>query len=213
MKINSLKKTNQKNSSRLSKILIIFVLHVGAMLVGSVGAWAYSWSPAVKWSGTSVSYNISSTFAASFHTAMKSADATWDKAGSKFRFNYSATTTRAPACDGYNDILPFNQGNTGKMAVTSIVYSGSTISESDTIFNTYYNFTTVAAAGSYDVQNIMTHEFGHWLWLNDVSSPISPSWCLWASEATMCAYGTANETRKRTLSTDDTDGIKAIYGI
>ena len=80
------------------------------------------------------------------------------------------------------------------------------------IINTYYNFTTTGAAGKYDVQSVMTHEFGHWFKLLDLTSNSYPSWCGFAIEASLCDSIGTGETRKSSLSTDDKNGVKAIYG-
>lgn len=202
-------------------ILSIILLHVLFFSLGLTAAIAYSTS-GYKWNGTSASYYISSTFAASFRTAMQASDAAWDAAGSKFRFKYLGTTTRNPntfssySLDGFSNIGYFNNGNTGIIATTRGGVTNLTdkiISERDTTLNTYYGFTTVGAAGSYDVQNIMTHEFGHWLKLLDLSSVWGPSFCTLAMESTMCGTTVPGETRKRTLEGDDKAGIKNIYGI
>lgn len=149
-----------------------------------------------------------------------------DNAGSKFRFHYKGTTNRNPnvwsvnyGADGFNDIGFYNNGDSGIIAETKIIYNPSTlnISETDTTLNVYHGFTTVGAAGMYDVQNTMTHEFGHWLFLKDIHSIYSsPSWCedpIYNGESTMCVNLWAEETRNRTLEIDDKNGIKAIYGI
>lgn len=60
---------------------------------------------------------------------MRTADSTWDAAGSVFRFNYAGTTSRNPNVwsssyssgssggnDGYNDIGYYNNGATGVVA-------------------------------------------------------------------------------------------------
>ncbi len=199
------------------KTMLFVLLCVLVFSFGSAVTLAYSLS-GIKWAGTSVSYRINSAFAASFRTAMQAADAAWDAAGSKFRFNYVGTTTRNPnvfsySTDGYSDIGYFNAGNNGIIAATLGGVTGSTITERDTTLNIYYGFTTVGALGSYDVQNIVTHEYGHWLKLLDVTSGLGPSWCSFSWESTMCAYASPNETNKRSLEGDDKNGIKAIYGV
>ncbi len=200
---------------RIPILVSLLVFTFGVMRVG-----AYSYS-GIKWGGTSASYSINNAFAASFRTAMQAADAAWDAAGSVFRFNYLGTTTRNPntfsySLDGHSDIGYVNQGNNGIVAQTAggvTTPGGTTISERDTTFNIYYGLTTVGASGSYDVQNVMTHEFGHWLKLLDVSSSLSPTWCGFSFESTMCNVTTPNETRKRSLEGDDKNGIKFIYGV
>lgn len=202
------------------KISLLVLMHLFFFSLGASVACAYSYS-GFKWGSTSASYSINSTFAASFRTAMQSSDASWDAAGSKFRFTYLGTTTRNPntfsySLDAHSDIGYSNVGNNSIIAMTAggvTTPGGTTISERDTTLNTYYGFTTVGASGSYDVQNIVTHEFGHWLKLSDLSSVLSPSWCSFSFESTMCGSTSVNETRKRSLETDDKDGIKFIYGV
>ncbi len=80
------------------------------------------------------------------------------------------------------------------------------------LINTYDDFTTTGSEGKYDVQNVMTHEFGHWLKLLDLSSWFAPSNCEAWNESTMCGHIPPDETRKRTLEEDDKAGIKALYG-
>lgn len=55
-----------------------------------------------------------------------------------------------------------------------------------------------------DVQNIMTHEAGHWLMLNDLYSTA-------ASQQTMYGYALDRELKKRSLESGDLAGVKKIY--
>jgi len=56
-----------------------------------------------------------------------------------------------------------------------------------------------------DVQNIMTHEAGHWLMLNDMYYDA-------ASEQTMYGYASDTELKKRSLEDGDLAGVRRIYG-
>jgi MYXO-CTERM domain-containing protein len=56
--------------------------------------------------------------------------------------------------------------------------------------------------GVVDIQNVMTHEAGHFLGLGHSSVP----------DATMSARAAIGETSKRTLAEDDIEGVCAIYG-
>ena len=55
-----------------------------------------------------------------------------------------------------------------------------------------------------DVQNIMTHEAGHWLVLDDLYEPYN-------SEKTMYGEAEELELKKRSLESSDQVGIRAIY--
>ncbi len=203
------------------KIPFFIILNLAAFLLGfgSMKVLAYSTS-IYKWSSGSVNYFINNAFAASFVSAMQSADSAWDAVGAKFKFNYNGTTSRNPNVfsyfsDGKSDIGYFNKGNNGIIATTNgFVYGGTAIFyEHDITLNIYYGFTTIGAANKYDVQNVITHEFGHWLRLLDLYSGSGPSFCGTSFESTMCGIiSSTGETRKRTLENDDKAGMIAIYG-
>lgn len=57
----------------------------------------------------------------------------------------------------------------------------------------------------FDVQNVITHEFGHSLFLDDLYMPP-------ASELTMLGYTAIGETKKRNLGLGDILGLQALYG-
>lgn len=201
------------------RVISLVLLHLLVFTFGAASVSAYNYT-GYKWSGTSTSYYINNAFAASFITGMNAADATWDAAGSRFRFTYVTTGSRNPNTldlstytkDTYNDIGYYNDG-AGDIAYTACHVSGTTITECDITLNIYYGFTTVGAAGKYDLQSIVTHEFGHFLFLDHVTSSRSPSYCRTTSLATMCKYPySTGDTYWRSLTTDDKNGIKAIYG-
>ena len=56
-----------------------------------------------------------------------------------------------------------------------------------------------------DVQNIVTHEFGHGWGLADLYDTS-------CSEETMYGYSEEGETKKRTLNDGDIAGIQELYG-
>jgi hypothetical protein len=55
-----------------------------------------------------------------------------------------------------------------------------------------------------DIQNIMTHEAGHWLQLNDLYDEA-------AAEQTMYGYAKDGELQKRSLESGDIAGVRSIY--
>ncbi|HEY91411.1 MAG TPA: hypothetical protein G4O07_06210 [Dehalococcoidia bacterium] len=88
------------------------------------------------------------------------------------------------------------------------------IVDCDTVLNSnsYYAWTAsdgqqLPDTGAYDVdvQNIMTHEAGHWLMLNDMYYDA-------ASEQTMYGYASDAELKKRSLEDGDLAGVRRIYG-
>ena len=132
---------------------------------------------------------------------------TWDDATSAEVFNYVSGTTRtAGRYDGYN-VVSWGSYQRGAIAVTYIWYIGDRIVETDCRMNTYYKWSLTGQAGAraMDVQNIMTHEFGHWCGLADLYTSAD----IWL---TMYGYADYGETYKSTLATGDILGLRAVYG-
>ncbi len=130
---------------------------------------------------------------------------TWDKETAAAVFSYQGTTTKkAGRYDGYN-VIAWGAYQAGAIAVTYIWYSGSHILETDTRMNQLYTWSLSGEAGKMDVQNIMTHEFGHWAGLDDLYNDVD----YWL---TMYGYADYGETYKRTLGLGDINGLEAWYG-
>ena len=131
---------------------------------------------------------------------------TWDKETSAQVFSYVASTDKTSGnLDGYN-VVDWGRYRNGVIAVTMIWrYAASgDIAEVDMKLNTRYSWSLSGEAGKMDVQNIVTHEFGHWAGLND----------LYASEdglLTMYGYSGYGVTYQRTLGLGDSLGIQAVY--
>ncbi|OGD85898.1 hypothetical protein A2Z23_02980 [Candidatus Curtissbacteria bacterium RBG_16_39_7] len=138
---------------------------------------------------------------------------TWTNTDPKQIFNYGGTTDiRAPKYDGQN-VIAWKGIESGAIAITYIWYWGDTgeLAETDTMFNRNLpwsiNAPTLGDCGgnqnSYDVQNIATHEFGHWVGLDDLYASVD-------SELTMYGYGVVGELKKDTLGAGDITGVLAI---
>jgi hypothetical protein len=63
----------------------------------------------------------------------------------------------------------------------------------------------LSTAYDVDVQNIMTHEAGHWLVLDDLYNDVD-------NQETMYGYAAEYELKKRSLEAGDIAGIQSIYG-
>lgn len=154
-------------------------------------------------------------------SAITAAFQAWDNENPAMDFNYQGTTTALSGAvlDGYN-VVSWENITTdypGAIAVTVVWYSRGSkeIAEVDTVMNSAdpwsvnAGFTGNPDAGTgdptaYDVQNIMTHEAGHWLMLEDLYQ--------WKTQKlTMYGYGSLGELQKRTLGAGDKLGIDRIY--
>jgi hypothetical protein len=121
------------------------------------------------------------------------------------------TTTNTPvnpSRDNTNTVSfePLNEAYPNAIAITFYwYYRGSKeLVETDTVFNNDLPWSVTDESTKYDLQNIATHEFGHWLLLGDLYS-------LRDSALTMYGYGYLGETDKSTLGKGDISGINRIY--
>lgn len=135
-----------------------------------------------------------------------------------FKKNSTNTISTRAVYDNKN-IIAWGRAPSGALAVTYVWYNKVTgvASEIDTIMNKKYSWswsnpatwtnseTTCAKTNVYDAQNILTHELGHWMGLNDFYDATN------YENATMYGYGSKAEIKKDTLSTGDINGIMAIY--
>jgi hypothetical protein len=79
------------------------------------------------------------------------------------------------------------------------------ILDSDILLNgKNFSFTTTGESGKHDIQNIVTHEIGHFLGFGHEVNPADP-------EATMYASANAGETKKRTLANNDISVLRLAY--
>ena len=171
----------------------------------------------LHWDSTLVPYLIDSSGSGLDSTAVKSvieaSFETWDTATSKTDVfadtGSTGTAGNLDATNGVNEICFREVSGSGTIAVTYIWYNRYTkaVTEVDTVFNTKYTWTisSTGVAGTMDLQNIATHEFGHWLVLNDLYT--QP-----AAEQTMYGYGSYAEIKKSILESGDVAGIEKIYG-
>jgi hypothetical protein len=92
---------------------------------------------------------------------------------------------------------------TGTVALTPLLfYTSGQILDADILFNgSSYAFTTRGQAGRFDVQDVVTHELGHFLGLDHSG----------VAGSTMFPYVDTAVILHRSLSTDDVAGIRSIY--
>lgn len=98
----------------------------------------------------------------------------------------------------------FFDGPAGLVAITPVDFVPQTgeILDADILFNgKNYTFSTDLTGGTFDIQNVATHEVGHFIGL-DHSAVIG---------ATMNPFAHTGDTRLRSLERDDIAGASAIY--
>jgi hypothetical protein len=99
--------------------------------------------------------------------------------------------------------------NPGHVALTLVYGSDSTLSGISTTFNEIKNFdpSHPPSSTSHSIRNIMTHEFGHWLMLEDIYT----SGCTDATMWYAVPPEGAGETKKESLETPDINGMNYQY--
>ena len=170
-----------------------------------------------KWITTPVSFTISTAItdeltAEEMMSAISTSAETWDASTSRELFNDAYSVIYAlpfGANDGTNALMFGEYSNTGVIAVTSIWYSRGKLGriyDSDILFNTHFTWGTTGNSSVMDLQNIATHELGHFIGLSDIYQ----SSC---SSVTMYGYSTEGDIAKRTLEQPDITGLQKLYGL
>lgn len=139
--------------------------------------------------------------------------ADWTTAvGGKVNFTRSTDTTIARSSYDGKNVIAWGRITASALGITYIRYYPSTgqVVDVDTIMNKRYqwswaNSNSCADPNAYDAEDILTHEQGHWMGMNDEYDTAA------YQNATMYGYGSKGEVKKITLTTGDTDGAKAIY--
>ncbi|MCL5407111.1 MAG: hypothetical protein M1429_01295 [Patescibacteria group bacterium] len=135
-------------------------------------------------------------------------------AGGGILFHYAGDSSKTNASnDGENTIL-WRTLPSGIVGLTYIWTDGNgRLADADTVFNKRYswNYTSYngsndcgGAASSFDLQDIATHEFGHWMGLGDLYDANS-------KDLTMYGYAARGELKKDTLGLGDINGIRAVW--
>jgi hypothetical protein len=168
----------------------------------------------VKWSGDSSTFVVNTSgMPGGALEAIQAAFSTWSGAGAHFTINYggSSGSTSFGQNNGtclidYGKLDAYITDSSDTIALCLYWYdprSGKVL-DSDIRFNSSLPWSTSGDTGSYDVQNIVTHELGHSLVLLDLYGKGD-------SERTMYGLADKGETKKRSLDGDDINGIRSLY--
>ncbi len=175
-------------------------------------------SGGLKWANLPIDYKINThpgQFSNSEKTVIKNSAETWDEVlGNDIDLfvdnpsNTDKTQSNAGDNDGENIIVKGDLSS-NIIGVTSFWYNPSTkeVVDADMVLN-YNDFVwstePAGEAGKMDVQNIVTHEFGHFFVLDDLSSPKT-------FDLTMYGFSSEGEIKSRTLGLGDELGVAKLY--
>lgn len=168
---------------------------------------AGAWSSTYKWGANNATYYYASTlptrynsgtdFGANQWTNVTSSSWTWNKSAN------SGNLVSEKSIDGAGKTLAvtstFIDPNTNRIFGMKI--------EIDKAEEWYTGSSTPSYVWQYDFRSAMTHEFGHALGLNHTQT----SRCGSSSEPTMCAGLLSGTTYRRSLETDDKNGVSSLY--
>lgn len=183
-----------------------------AVTMVSAAGWHLSGSTTYRLNVSSVPSSIGS---GNLPTIVNNSFSAWAASvPGKVSFSRGPDTTVARSTLDWQNIVAWGRTNGNALGVTYIRYYTATkvVADVDTIINQKFQWrwtdpSTNACslyADAYDAQDILTHEIGHWMGLNDEYSTIF-------ADHTMYGYGAKGELKKNTLTTGDVLGALAIY--
>ncbi len=190
-----------------------------------VDTWrGWSWSGKVVYD---VNLNGVSGNSDGYLQAIQDGSQAWDNANPDFEQEFGEVTSDTASgadkrkSDNKNTVDFGRTNKFGKNVIAITVFwvsNSGTIVEADMRFNNNLPWaannisqdpdtsTNESVSSSYDVQNIATHEFGHFhAGLEDIDDPA-------ASEITMFAFGARGEVKKRSLAVSDVNSFARAYG-
>lgn len=131
-----------------------------------------------------------------------------------YSFTRGANTAAVRSSLDFQNIVAWGRTQGAALGVTYIRYYTATglVADVDTILNRKYQWSWTDPSvnscslsdNTYDAQDILTHEIGHWVGLEDEYDSLF-------ADHTMYGYGSKGELKKNTLTTGDTAGAQAIY--
>ena len=148
-----------------------------------------------------------------FQSAIDLAFSNIQGAGGGVLFHYAGESREGrPANDNQNTIM-WQVLPAGVVAMTYIWTQDGHLTDADTVINNRYLFSLTDYTGSndcggsrayFDLRNIATHEFGHWVGLGDLYDSR-------AKDLTMYGFAVRGELKKDTLGLGDITGVRALW--
>lgn len=187
----------------------------------------------IRWKTGCTTWRTHADFPDEFLTPVKNSFQTWNRvSGSYFQTYYAGSTDQFGAaydCQSgesgnenvvsYLEDWPESLAGSDVVALTSVVYTTDTgeILDADIRMNgQHFHWKVVTSVSRdltiVDIQNVMTHEVGHFLGLEHTTEATYQGNSA-ARHATMYANTYPNEIKRRVLDDDDIAGVRAIYPI
>ena len=202
---------------KLSKFLSILTI-LALFLIFPTSSFAYSIAKTTSGQtvyglrDSSITFQSWSGFTQETRWAIDYASRQWNSRTGQTKLFHSPTqhgqANKLPAHDGKNLITKTSLAGTNlanKLMVTGTVTklygSKYQICEADIVINSDFPWRNNGSTAGFDVQNVMTHEFGHMLGLDHTNV----AW------ATMIEGTNKGDTWKRTLEQDDLNGFNFLY--
>jgi len=115
-------------------------------------------------------------------------------------------TTKTRNALDFENIITWGRTQGSALGVTYVWYYTATnlVADVDTIMNKKFPWSLACSTTSYNAENILIHELGHWFGLDD-------EYAAGYVDNTMFGYGSKAETKKITPTQGDIDGINNIY--
>jgi len=163
------------------------------------------------WVQRSVPFSLSSTMPASWQSMVRNGAISWNGLAN-FAFAQSSSATAPKRGNRVNEIWWGDTGTAGHLAIASISWFRDTDNNADGMMDmveTDMIFSSEAlwgdgSGGTFDIQSVALHEFGHWLSLDDLDG---------TADAQKAMFGRIMRGQiKRSLAPGDQAGIRALYG-
>ncbi len=158
-------------------------------------SWAYSY-PGYKWDSAVVGYDTSGLGNTTWRSIATTAMSNWNAAGAKFQLvNSSGSQNTMSYYWDNSEVLAYNQRSRQYVVFGKMTKSVIKV-------NNFHLFNPPYRSGEYfDLASVLRHELGHTIPLDHVGT------------RTALMYPSFATGEVRTLTSDEINGIRAIYGI